>query len=383
MGNLTVPDYESLDYESLPGREATLLDKTQTGRVKHNEWESLETGDPTPGTVPRRAEAAESAVIMANDLFVQPESASQTAADPAAGHELDAFLGRAFEDKPIWADLYENIHDIFFPPKLPPLELTSTPIPVPDRMAVKPNPWAIGISTGFNVSVLAFLLYLGVAHVVKGMLAPQVTVTPVEISEYKAPRAPDAPGGGGGQHDQVEAIKGKLPDRATPKFDVPKLIQPPVPTIDVQKDLVIPDNPTLPNIGLSKSTNVTLASGGRGSGMGLGDGNGNGVGPGSGWNYGGGLERVGGQVSAPIALFQPEAEFSDEARRAKYQGVCIVTLIVDAQGNPRNPRVVQPLGMGLDEKAIEAVLKYKFKPAMKNGKPVAVPVNIEVNFRLY
>ena len=85
-----------------------------------------------------------------------------------------------------------------------------------------------------------------------------------------------------------------------------------------------------------------------------------------------------------MPIFTPEAEFSDEARRAKYQGVCLVSLIVDAQGNPQNVHVVRPLGMGLDEKALEAVRKYKFKPAMKDGRtPVPVLMSIEVNFRLY
>jgi len=116
----------------------------------------------------------------------------------------------------------------------------------------------------------------------------------------------------------------------------------------------------------------------------MGSGSGNGYGPGSGGNTGGGLYKVGGQVSAPVPLNQVEAEFSDEARRAKYQGVCLISLIVDAQGNPQNPRVVRALGMGLDEKALEAVRKYKFKPAMKDGHvPVPVMITVEVNFRLY
>ena len=97
-------------------------------------------------------------------------------------------------------------------------------------------------------------------------------------------------------------------------------------------------------------------------------GTGNGWGPGTGGNAGGGLFRIGGGVSAPVPIVSPEAEFSDEARRAKYQGVCLVSLIVDAQGNPQNPRVIRALGMGLDEKALEAVRKYKFKPAMKDGQ---------------
>ena len=72
--------------------------------------------------------------------------------------------------------------------------------------------------------------------------------------------------------------------------------------------------------------------------------------------------------------FAPDPEFSDEARRAKYQGVCVVSLIVDAQGNPQRVQVVRHLGMGLDEKAVEAVRQYKFKPATLQGKPVPVEV---------
>jgi TonB family protein len=172
--------------------------------------------------------------------------------------------------------------------------------------------------------------------------------------------------------------------------DKPKLAA--QPAIDVQQNITLPDNPTLPNIGVKNSANVTLATGGQGSnggmgsgrGGGMGSGTGDGYGPGFGGNTGGGLYRIGGGVSAPVPLNQVEAEFSDEARRAKYQGVCIVSLIVDAQGNPQNPRVVRALGMGLDEKALEAVRKYKFKPAMKDGKtPVPVMISVEVNFRLY
>ena len=137
--------------------------------------------------------------------------------------------------------------------------------------------------------------------------------------------------------------------------------------------------------------NVVLSNGqgsgggmGTGSGGGIGSGTGNGYGPGYGGNAGGGVYRVGGGISAPVALVTPEAEFSDEARRAKYQGVVLISLIVDAQGNPQNPRVVRPLGMGLDEKAMEAVRKYKFRPAMKDGHiPVPVMITVEVNFRLY
>jgi TonB family protein len=94
--------------------------------------------------------------------------------------------------------------------------------------------------------------------------------------------------------------------------------------------------------------------------------------------------KVGGGVSAPVALNTVEAFYSKEARRMKYQGNCLIAVLVDAQGNPRNPQVIRGLGMGLDKNAFDAVRKYKFKPAMKDGvKPVPVIITIEVNFRLY
>ncbi len=97
-----------------------------------------------------------------------------------------------------------------------------------------------------------------------------------------------------------------------------------------------------------------------------------------------GLYKVGGRISPPEVLHSVNAEFSDEARRAKYQGVCLISLVVDAEGNPQNLRVVRPLGMGLDEKAMEAIQQYKFKPAMKDGTtPVPTMITIEVDFRLY
>ena len=95
-----------------------------------------------------------------------------------------------------------------------------------------------------------------------------------------------------------------------------------------------------------------------------------------------GLYRVGGAVSAPVLIRAPEAEFSDQAITARYQGFCLIGLIVDTHGNPQNVHVVKPLGMGLDEKAMEAVREYRFKPAMKDETPVPVAVTVEVNFKL-
>jgi TonB family protein len=94
-------------------------------------------------------------------------------------------------------------------------------------------------------------------------------------------------------------------------------------------------------------------------------------------------DRVGSVVKAPVPISTAAPEFSDEARREKYSGICMITLIVDAQGVPQNVRVLRALGKGLDEKAMEAVRRYRFKPAMNDGKPVPVMITVEVNFRLY
>ena len=95
------------------------------------------------------------------------------------------------------------------------------------------------------------------------------------------------------------------------------------------------------------------------------------------------IYHIGGDVSAPKLVYAPDPEFTEKARRAKYQGACVIAVIIDAQGNPERVQVVRHLGMGLDKKAVEAVKQYRFKPAMRLGNPVAVQANIEVNFRLY
>jgi TonB family protein len=95
------------------------------------------------------------------------------------------------------------------------------------------------------------------------------------------------------------------------------------------------------------------------------------------------LNHVKNGISPPVPLISPEAKFSDAARRAKYQGICLISFIVDQNGLPQDFRVVKPLDYGLTDQSIEAVKRYRFKPAMRNGEPVPVRITVEVNFRLY
>jgi TonB family protein len=96
-----------------------------------------------------------------------------------------------------------------------------------------------------------------------------------------------------------------------------------------------------------------------------------------------GLYHVGGGVSAPRLLHSENPKYTDQARQAKLNGICVLSLTVGADGIPTDMRVVRKLGMGLDEQAILAVSKYRFEPAKLNGNPVPVEISIEVNFKIY
>jgi TonB family protein len=95
-----------------------------------------------------------------------------------------------------------------------------------------------------------------------------------------------------------------------------------------------------------------------------------------------GLYRIGARVSAPVALVTPLAQYTDDARRARYAGVCVISVIVDTQGNARDPQVIRGVEYGMNERAVRAVLSYKFRPALLDGKtPVPVRITIEINLR--
>ena len=96
-----------------------------------------------------------------------------------------------------------------------------------------------------------------------------------------------------------------------------------------------------------------------------------------------GVKPIGGDVKGPILSYAPEPGYSPEAKAAKFEGVVMVSIIVDKNGIPQNVHVTRGVGLGLDEKAVEAVKQYKFKPATENGKPVAVYLNVEVNFEIF
>jgi protein TonB len=257
-----------------------------------------------------------------------------------------------------------------------------------DRIRTPRSAASTWFAVGAHMAILLLIVTLAAQHVTS--LQPHATV----VTQLIAPPIPPpvAPrlehiGGGGGQHDLAPVTAGHLPKFAEQQIVPPKApptIAPKLavePSVVVQKDLMMADN-MMPNIG-APTSNLRGFSMGNGSGTGIGSGNGNGIGPGSGSNTGGGFMHVGGSVRPPTVLIQPDPEYSEEARKAKFSGNVEVYVIVDAKGNPTHVRVVRGVGMGLDEKAAEAVRQYKFKPATQDGKPVAVDMYVEVNFQIF
>jgi TonB family protein len=291
--------------------------------------------------------------------------------------------------------------ELIHPPKLPPLEVTSKPVPVEELWGLTAgHEKTAGLSSLLiHAAVIALVLLVGTNKTVQQAVKDRVTLLAPDISPYmpKNPPSKQAMGGGGGGGDRspTPPSQGKLPRIAPKQFTPPTAVVlnenpklPMEPTIIAQPDAQMPQvNMNVYGDPLSK---IGMASNGPGSGGGIGYGRGGGVGPGSGAGYGpgsgggvgGGVFRIGGGVSRPELVYRVEPEYSDEARKAKFQGTVVLYVIVDVKGFAREIRIIRPLGLGLDQKAIEAVQKWRFRPGMKDGKPVNVEAQIEVNFRL-
>ncbi len=201
-------------------------------------------------------------------------------------------------------------------------------------------------------------------------------------------------GGGGGAHDKIETPKGAAPKQSLEQITPPAIKPPESAKLTAEPTVVVPPQVQLPHAGSlgnplasitgPASMGTGLGGGlGSGTGTGIGSGQGPGVGPGRGGGYGGGLFRIGGGVSAPRPIYDPEPEYSEEARKAKWQGTVVLWVVVGPDGKVHDLRVVRSLGLGLDEKAMEAVKQYRFRPALLQGKPVPVAISVEVDFHIY
>jgi TonB family protein len=198
-------------------------------------------------------------------------------------------------------------------------------------------------------------------------------------------------GGGGGNHDPLPALHGNLPRASLdPQIVPPTLVLPKEPPkLAVPETVMVAPNIPLPQGGQmgDPMSHLALLSNGRGGPGGIGTGCCDGIGPSAGPGVGAGPPGIfpaGKQgVTVPQVIFDPEPSFSDEARKSKAQGIVLLLVVVGKDGHTYDIRVGQGLGMGLDERAVEAVNRWRFRPATLNGEPVATQIAVQVDFRLY
>ncbi|HSY00895.1 MAG TPA: energy transducer TonB [Acidobacteriaceae bacterium] len=340
-------------------------------------------------------------VLKSPELETQDELSAARSSSGLYLCSKPVVFGKGLPEQSLLATLVENIKDTLFPVQQPPLHLTSHAVAVSDPLASPRDPTSSTISFIMHVVVITTVLWFTLTTHTHVVVQKAQIITPITFRPYIPPTIP-APkpmggGGGGGAHQIIEPTRGHLPkmvkvQTVAPqimKIDNPKLAQPEA--IQVPQQIKLPSNSAMPNVGVPNSPQVAMASQGSGSGSGfgqglgggIGSGHGAGLGAGTGGGYGGGVMSVGGGVTAPQLIHSVQPEFTDEARQQKYQGIVEIQMIVDSNGNPENIEVVKHLGMGLDQKAIEAVRLYKFHPAMFQGHPVSVRLVVDVDFHLY
>jgi protein TonB len=310
-----------------------------------------------------------------------------------ANDHLDRLFAADRAEIPWFISLFQAVREIVKPEKLPPLEITSRPVAVKSIWGLySPDSKSWVMSTGIVTAAVLLLLFAFTNPTVQKAIETRLNIIDPNLKPFIPEKAKG--GGGGGAREITPVSKGKLPKPSPKQFTPPQIVRNEHPKLVIDPSIIAPPDAVLPQIvannwgdPLSKFAGLSNGPGsgggmGSGSGGGVGPGSGGGFGPGSGGGVGGGVFRVGGGVSQPVIVFKVDPEYSEEARKAKYSGTVVLSVIVDTEGKAREIKVLKSLGMGLDEKAVEAVEKWKFKPGMKAGAPVNVRAQIEVNFRL-
>jgi protein TonB len=231
-----------------------------------------------------------------------------------------------------------------------------------------------------GLHVLIALILLAASQSIRSPLQPTAPLHATPLTFFRPRRAVES-GGGGSNQTALPAKRGSPPPAARRTFIPPASSDHPPLPLPITIAFDIPIVNTGVNIGDPLSRLTTGALGSHGA-NGIGDhGCCQGLGESQSGPPGASVYRGPG-VTPPQLVYKVEPEFSEEARKAKHQGLVVLTIEVDARGNVRNIRVRQSLGLGLDEKAVEAVSRWRFRPAILNGKPVTTEATVQVNFQL-
>jgi protein TonB len=298
----------------------------------------------------------------------------------------------------LFSDIREAIDDYLHPRKIE----TSAELVEVEEIWSKPKAGVPRLLSIFaHVLIVSLALVPWATSIPKLPKANETSIVLLQPQNLILPVSPDkresGGGGGGGRKTLTPPSLGKLP-KAADKQIVPPDPEPPKnpdPKLVVEPSIVAPQLANLPQInllsnlgdpnGIAGPPSAGPGQGGgigTGIGRGVGEGKGPGAGPGEGGGAGGGVFRVGGGVSPPSVLSRVEPQYSEEARKARYQGTVVLEAIVRKDGTVDILRVVRSLGFGLDENAIQALKQWHFRPGMKGGVAVDVALNIEVNFNL-
>jgi len=324
--------------------------------------------------------------------------------NPAAKRPVNSRLAVAWGAN--FGGFGQRLKEFFSPPKQAPLPFAIKPVKVKEIWSKDENfGWSQAIAACMHAAAIGLIFVPIFFSTVSTPIEAKnkgYDVTPLDISPYisKLPAGADKAGGGGGGGDRSPEppTKGRTPKFKMTQFTPPAAtIKNPNPKLPMDPSLLGPPdlkvmNPPLSNMGDPLAAMVNFSGGpgggggiGTGEAGGIGSGSGGGLGPGEGGGTGGGLFRAGvNGVGSPACIYCPQPEYSDEARKAKYQGTVLLDVTVTVDGRVINPIVIKGPGLGLEEKAIAAVKNWKLRPAVgPNGKPVNSRVQIEVLFHLY
>ncbi len=251
-------------------------------------------------------------------------------------------------------------------------------------------------STNFLWSLLLHTLAIA-------MLLYLVRVLPSTLLSGQTPKIPDwgkgvvtvpcelvTGCGGGGNREKLPASRGVLP-----KITNMQITPPTTHVMNLAPKLPVEETIVAPNVELPRQPGplgdpfhgvAGPPSDGPGNGSGIGDSCCGGIGRVPGRGAGGDqpyMRFVPGRVTAPHPIYAPDPDYSEEGRKVKAQGVVVLWVGIGPDGRVRDVRVQRSLGYGLDERAVDAVRRWRFKPATVDDRPVAVQINVEVRFRLY
>jgi TonB family protein len=223
-----------------------------------------------------------------------------------------------------------------------------------------------------------------------------LTVTPVLVTldiavprKVAAPVAPRAVGGGGGGNDVRRAERGRLPRVAELVFTPPTTKVAEIePALPMEATIVAAPAVDIAALRIGDPFGVPgPPSDGPGKRGGIGGGDGGGVGDRKGPRAGdgpgvSGAYSIGAVSSPPVLIHKVEPEFSEAARKARFNGTVVLRVVIDENGTPTRIEVLRTPGLGLDERAVASVAQWRFRPGRKEGKAVPVWATVEVNFSL-